>query len=230
MIALSNNLSLPVTAVFGTGPPGKPEIAPTIDRLFSYPLGPAVALFSLLSAAAHFIVVSPWGFPRYARELAAGRNRFRWVEYSVSSSLMIVLVASISGITDAVALIGLFGVNAAMILFGWSMETKSQPGPGADWTPYIFGCIAGVVPWIGVSIYLFGAGSEVPGNELPTFVYVIFVILFVLFNCFAINQLLQYRARGRWANYLFGERVYIWLSLIAKSVLAWQIFVNILID
>ena len=58
----------------------------------------------------------------------------------------------------------------------------------------------------------------------PGFVYGIVVSLFVFFNIFALNQLLQYRAKGRWADYLFGENVYIVLSLVAKSLLAWQVF------
>ncbi|MEO2105686.1 MAG: hypothetical protein ABGZ36_08610, partial [Actinomycetota bacterium] len=57
----------------------------------------------------------------------------------------------------------------------------------------------------------------------------IFVSLFVFFNCFAVNQWLQYRQIGRWRDYLFGERVYVWLSITAKSVLAWQVFANTLI-
>ena len=62
------------------------------------------------------------------------------------------------------------------------------------------------------------------GGQAPTFVYVIFFTLFVLFNTFAINMWLQYRRRGRWANPVHAERVYLWLSLIAKSVLAWQVY------
>jgi hypothetical protein len=224
MVVLATAVALPVTAVFGTGPPGQPQSPPAIDELFSYRLGPAVALFLLISAFFHVLVASPWGWARYQRELAAGRNRFRWVEYSLSASLMIVLIAGLTGVTDVVALLALFGVNASMILFGWLMETTTDPGPGADWTPFIFGCIAGAVPWIGIGIYLIGAGDGVPG-----FVYGIFVSLFVLFNCFAVNQLLQYRARGRWADYLHGERTYIVLSLVAKSLLAWQVFANVLI-
>lgn len=224
MLALSNGISLPVTGAFGTGPPGQPLRPPVIEELFSYRLGPLVALFSLLSALFHFVVVSPPGRAPYLRDLARGQNRFRWVEYSLSSSLMVVLIAGITGITDVAALVGIFGVNAAMILFGWLMETKNRPGQPVDWSPFVFGCVAGVVPWLAVIIYLIGAGAEVPG-----FVYGIFVSLFVLFNCFAVNQWLQYRARGRWNDYLFGERVFIWLSLVAKSLLAWQIFANVLI-
>jgi hypothetical protein len=80
------------------------------------------------------------------------------------------------------------------------------------------------VPWIAIVIYLAGAGSG-----MPSFVYGIFVSLFVFFNCFAINQWLQYRAHGAWRDYLHGERAYIALSLIAKTLLAWQIFANVLV-
>jgi hypothetical protein len=224
MLALSNGLRLPVSATFATAQPGQALDPSRLSTLFSYRLGPAVAAFSLLSAAFHFLVASPWGFPRYLRELAAQRNRFRWVEYSLSASLMIVLIAGITGITDIAALIGLFGVNAAMILFGWLMETTSRPGPTTNWTPFVFGSIAGTVPWIAIVIYLAGAG-----NGMPTFVYGIFVSLFLFFNCFAVNQWLQYRAHGAWRDYLHGERVYIALSLIAKTLLAWQIFANVLV-
>lgn len=228
MLALSNSLSLPVTAAFAQGPPGDEGNPGDLEVLFRYRLGPAVAAFSLLSALFHFVVASGWGFPRYRAELArGGQNRFRWVEYSLSASLMIVLIAGITGITDVAALLALFGVNASMILFGWLMETTNDPGADrrVDWTPFVFGCMTGAVPWLAIAVYLVG-----PGGGVPDFVYGIFVSLFVLFNCFAINQWLQYRARGRWSDPLFAERVYLRLSLVAKSLLAWQIFANVLVS
>jgi hypothetical protein len=224
MLTLSNSLKLPVSATFATAQPGQTLDASRLSTLFSYRLGPAVAAFSLLSAAFHLLVASPWGFPRYLRELAARRNRFRWVEYSLSASLMIVLIAGIAGITDVAALIGLFAVNASMILFGWLMESTSRPGADVNWTPFVFGSIVGAVPWIAIGIYLSGAASG-----MPTFVYGIFVSIFLFFNCFAVNQWLQYRAHGAWHDYLHGELVYIVLSLIAKTLLAWQIFANVLV-
>jgi len=41
-------------------------------------------------------------------------------------------------------------------------------------------------------------------------------------------QWLQYKRVGRFTDYLFGERIYITLSFIAKSALAWQIFAGVL--
>ena len=224
VVVLTNSLSLPVTAAFGNGPPGQPEGPLELEVLFSYGIGATVAVFLFLSALFHLVVASPWGFPRYRDELRRTQNRFRWVEYSLSASVMIVLIAGIVGITDIVALIALAGVNASMILFGWLMETTNRPGAVASWAPFRFGCIAGIVPWVGITIYLVGAGSDV-----PTFVYGIFVSLFLFFNCFAVNQWLQYRGEGRWTNYLFGERLYLTLSLVAKSALAWQVFANVLV-
>jgi hypothetical protein len=186
----------------------------------------AVAGFLVLSAVAHLVVASPTFFPRYVQGLRRHRNIFRWVEYSLSASLMIVLIAMIVGISDVAALVAIFGVNAAMILFGWQQEHYEEPGSGR-WLPFVFGCIAGIVPWLAITVYLVAPGSPSPA-EPPGFVYGIFVSLFVLFNIFAVNQWLQYRRLGRWDDYLVGERAYITLSIVAKSLLAWQVFAGTL--
>ena len=148
VFALSNGRSLNVTAAFGNGPPGQPTGPLVIEKLFSYPIGIGVFLFLLLSAYFHFLVAIPWGFTRYRSELLAKRNRFRWVEYSMSATIMIVLIAGTVGITDVAALIAIAALNASMIFFGWLMETTNQPGPQANWAPFRFGSFAGIVPWL----------------------------------------------------------------------------------
>ncbi|MGL5827067.1 MAG: heliorhodopsin HeR [Nocardioides sp.] len=113
-----------------------------------------------------------------------------------------------------------------MILFGWLQEHYEEPGNGG-WLPFGFGCIAGLVPWAAIGIYLLSLGSATAPSP-PGFVYGIFISLFVFFNSFALNQWLQYRAHGRWSHYIHGEKVYIVLSLVAKSALSWQIFAGTL--
>jgi hypothetical protein len=219
VLVLATDFALPVTATYLEGPPGTTPQDPV--TLFDIPTGVAVAAFLGLSAVAHALVASVW-WPRYLTDLGRSRNPARWVEYSISSSLMIVLIAQLVGISDVAALVGLFGVNAAMILFGWLQERYEQPGSGG-WLPFGFGCVAGVVPWLAITVYLLSPGSTSSASP-PGFVYGIFVSLFVFFNAFALNQWLQYRAKGRWQDYLFGEQAYIVLSLTAKSALAWQVF------
>jgi hypothetical protein len=141
---------------------------------------------------------------------------------------MIVLIAQIVGVSDVAAIIAIFGVNASMILFGWLQEKYETPGNGG-WLPFIFGCIAGIVPWVGLVFYVFSI-KGIGDASAPAFVYGIVFSLFVLFNIFAIVQYLQYKKVGKWAQYLRGEKTYVTLSLVAKSALAWQIFAGTLVQ
>jgi len=192
-------------------------------HVWDLPIGPAVALFFLMSAIAHFTMAFParrW----YEAHLARGQNPIRWVEYSFSSSVMIVVIAALAGVQELGTLIAIFGVNAAMILFGWSMEIANEGRDRPQWLHYVFGCIAGVVPWMVIFATILISATEPNSAPIPAFVIAIFVTLFISFNVFAINQVLQYRKVGRWRDYLYGERAYMLFSLIAKSLLAWQVF------
>ena len=216
IVGLANNFTLPVNGTFLEGPPGSPMLDPV--RLANVSVAWAVAAFLFLSAVFHLLISGPF-FERYSSGLALNHNYFRWVEYSLSSSLMIVVIAMLTGISDAAALIALFGVNVSMILFGVVQEKYERPG--GSLVPFWLGYIAGAVPWVAIGLYLFTPGSRA---EPPGFVYGIFFSLFVFFNIFALNMWLQYRQAGRWRHYLHGEKTYVLLSLVAKSALAWQVF------
>jgi hypothetical protein len=221
VLALTNAFALPVTASALGGPPGSGFGEPT--QLFDIRTGWAVASFFALSAVAHFVIASPLAFGWYVRNLRDGRNYARWIEYSVSSSIMIVVIAQLTGISDIVALLAIVGCNASMIFFGLVQEKyEDQRG---SLLPFWLGCFAGIIPWVGVAIYASGPGTDVTP---PAFVIVIIVSLFIFFNSFALNMWLQYRAVGKWRDYIFGERAYIVLSLVAKSLLAWQVFAGTL--
>jgi hypothetical protein len=191
--------------------------------VWDLPVGPAVALFCLMSAIAHFSMAGPargW----YEAHLARGQNPIRWIEYSFSSSVMIVVIAALAGVQELGTLIAIFGVNAAMIMFGWSMEIANEGRARPQWLHYVFGCIAGAVPWLVIFVTLLVSATEPGSAPIPGFVIAIFVTLFVSFNVFAVNMVLQYRKIGRWRDYLYGERAYMLFSLVAKSLLAWQVF------
>lgn len=223
VLALANGFSLPVTGTFMDGPPGTAPAASVV--LFDFPFAWGVAGFLFLSAFAHWTVAAPGIYPWYLTNLARSRNYARWIEYSFSSTLMMVLIALLTGVSDGAALGAIAGVNASMILFGLLMEHYELPGrPG--WLPFIFGSITGIVPWLVVGLYLW---SPQVAATPPAFVFGIYVSLFLFFNVFALNMVLQYRQVGRWREYLFGERVYILLSLTAKSALAWQVFSGTLV-
>jgi hypothetical protein len=224
ILIIAKPVTLPVDVSYLTGPPGAGRYGGPAN-LLNLRIDIAVAVFLARAAVDHLSVAGP-GRRWYLANVARGVNPARWWEYSLSASLMVVLIAMLSGITAASALVALFGVNAAMVLFGLLMERVNIGRESVDWRPFIYGCIAGAVPWIAIALQL--AVSQANSAGAPAFVYAIFLTLFVLFNGFALNMWLAYRGRGRWADPLFVERVYLILSILAKSALAWQVYAGAL--
>jgi len=194
------------------------------SEIFELPFGIFVAVFLLLSAVAHALISFPKKFNKiYNEDLKLGINKFRWFEYALSSSVMIVLIATLFGIYDIASLILIFVVNASMNLFGLVMEqlnARRKEGEKVIWGPFIWGSFAGLTPWVAILLYMFGAGNY---DMVPWFVWAIVGTYFVAFNTFPINMVFQYKKIGKWKDYLYGERTYIVLSLVAKSILAWLV-------
>jgi hypothetical protein len=225
--------------------------------LFNMRMDIAVAIFFFFAAVDHGITLLPrlgpipsvWSW--YKESVARGINNLRWWEYSISSSIMLVLICLTVGIRDINALIMGFGSNSAMIYFGLLHEKINAGREKTDWMPFIFGCIAGIVPWIALSTTLGLTQVNCLTNRangtytvslpattapavnttltaaaqcIPSFVFGVYASLLLLFFTFALNMVLQYLRVGPWRRTYFSECVYLWLSLIAKSVLAWQIF------
>lgn len=226
MIAISNATTFPIFTNFLQFDQASKSLTPDPTLIYNLRFGPAVASFLLISAFAHFALAT-FAYPWYKKNLKLGMNPARFYEYALSSSVMIVLVGMLVGISDFNALVLLFALNATMNLFGIMMELQNQTTKKTDWTAFIYGCFAGIVPWIVIFISFYGALNSSDAKP-PAFVYAIVPTIFVFFNIFAVNMYVQYKKIGAWKNYLFGERAYIVLSLLAKTALAWQIFAGTL--
>jgi hypothetical protein len=186
----------------------------------SFPIGLSAAIFLLLSAVAHTYIVCR--FEAYIENINRGINPYRWYEYAASSSVMICGIATLFGCYDLSSLIVIFIVNASMNFFGLHMEQMNPPERTETiWSPFVHGTIAGLAPWIVVIQYFVGGGNF---DQIPGFVYGILFGYFLFFNTFPINMVLQYARVGKWRDYRFGEKVYILLSLLSKSLLAWLVF------
>jgi len=207
IVVMAGDFAITITSTFPKGPPGTRLDTP--QSLFDLPIGAAVAVFLALAAIDH-LVTATVRRGTYEADLRSGINRFRWVEYSVSATLMIVLIGTYSGITDIAAVVAVIGANVAMILFGWLQERMNPPGrTSTTMMPFWFGTLAGLAPWVAIWVNVIGA------DTVPGFVYGIVVAEQLFFFSFGLNQWLQYRGVGRWRDYLYGEKVYLVLSLVA---------------
>ena len=139
MIVLSNDTTYPIYTNFLKFDTALGALRPDPKLAFELLFGPAVAVFLLLSAVAHFALAT-FGYRWYVKNLKKGMNPARFYEYALSSSLMIVLIGMLVGVWDLGALIALFGVNATMNLFGIMMELHNQTTKKTNWTSFIYGC------------------------------------------------------------------------------------------
>ncbi len=226
MWAVSNDVTATITTNYlkSGGTIARP--ISTLETFGEWRLGPIIASFLLLSGL--FLLGSAFVWrKKYEEQVQKGMNLFRWAEYSITSSLMVLVIAILCGIYDLSTLILIFALNACMILFGWMMEVHNQTTKKVDWTSYLFGCFAGVIPWVVMGLYFFNALAS-GGDAVPDFVYAIFWSLFIAFNVFSVNMILQYAKIGKWKDYLYGEYAYVTFSLVAKALLAWQVWAGIL--
>ena len=215
---MAGDFAITVTSSIPEGPPGSTVPAP--QALLHVPIGWAVAAFLALAALDHLLTATV-SRGAYERDLSRGINRFRWVEYAVSATVMVILIGFYSGVTSINAVIAVAGANVGMILFGWLQELMNPPGrTTTTMLPFWFGTLVGLAPWASIAFNIIGS------TTVPGFVYGIVLAQAVFFFSFGLNQWLQYRQVGRWTNYAHGEKAYLVLSLVAKSVLAWQIFVG----
>ena len=187
-------------------------------------VGPIIASFLYFSAIAHFLLAGPLK-KFYKRNLEKKMNPLRWFEYAFSSSIMIFFIAVLFGVKEFWILLLIFISNALMNLFGHMMELHNQYTTKTNWTSYIYGWIAGLAPWV-VITSVFISAMQVEG--VPWFVPYIYGFEIILFMSFAFNMLLQYLKVGPWKDYVFGEKMYIILSLVAKTLLAWFVFAGVL--
>jgi hypothetical protein len=215
------DFSLPITTSFLKYNEAIGTLVLEKETLTELPIAVIVSFFLFLSAIAHFVIV--FSKNKYLSDLKDGVNQFRWFEYALSSSIMIALIAMFFGVYDLSSLILIIGLNASMNLFGLLMElyNKGKEREHVNWAPFIMGSFAGLIPWLVVLIHFLGSGEY---GQIPWFVYGVLVSYFVFFNLFPINMYLQYKKVGKWKDYLYGERAYILLSLVAKSILAWLVF------
>jgi hypothetical protein len=159
-VALTDDFALKVLSSFPDGPPGTEGLV--TKNLFEVRVGWVIAGFLTLAGIDHFLT-STVVRRTYENDLKRGINRFRWIEYSISASLMLVIISMYWGILTLAALIAVVGANVAMILFGWLQEKMNPPGRATTtMMPFWFGTIAGLAPWLAMSVNISQISQDAP--------------------------------------------------------------------
>ena len=224
------NFSPPLITTFAvwnqtTGP--KTEIQIRAHVPFAY----LTCIVPLLSAIAHGVIASSWGWPKYTENIRHLRNPWRWLEYSISSSLMIVLIAMLFCIYDISLLLALFTINATVMYTGRAMDIYNEEGLGLNrkgstninwkkWEPFIIGSVLASVEW--AIIYM--TMAQIDWSNLPLYIVPLLFIYFCLFISFAGVEFWFFYGERDFKRMLMAEKGFMILSLCAKSLLLWLIF------
>ena len=232
LLFIGKSITWPVTTNYLTAnalasaAAGHTVVSPASHTLFNVNLAYLVAIFFFVAAIMHVVVATVYR-PRYEADLKRGLNRVRWIEYGVSGGLMLIAIGLLSGVYDFSSLLMIFVLTLVMSLMGLMMEIRNQERQKPNWLSFWTGSLAGIIPWLVLAIYLWGTNIYGSGG-VPTYVYFIFASLLALFVAFAVNMYLQSRRIGKWADYLYAERIYVVLGAVTKAALAWQIYAGAL--
>ena len=227
ILILSANRSYPVTTSYlgvdtmQSQAQGAQVLATGTQHLFDVNLAVLVAAFFFIAAITHVLQLTKLR-PEYERDMKRGINRIRWIEYALCAGIMMVLIGMLVGVQDLSTLLLLFGATAGMSLLGLVMEVVNQGARKVNWWSYIVGIFVGALPWIVVAVYLLSGGLY--GTAAPVFVYWVVGVMLLVFAAFGVNMYLLYHKAGSWKDYTYGERIFMLLSLVAKTALAWLVF------
>jgi hypothetical protein len=225
LVVLNSATKIPiVTRFFDQTSDG---IRPVERILFEFPIALIAPIFLLISALFHFYIASPLYIRRYEQNIKNGINPLRWWEYSISSSLMLVVLMMLGGLIELPTVIFIFTLNFIMNMMGLMMEKHNQLTQKTDWFAFNIGVLAGIVPWIMGGLYFWVSTSNI-SDAIPGYARFGFLLTFLFFNSFAVNMWLQYKKVGKWKDYAYGEKGYIILSLTAKTALGWVIVLGTL--
>lgn len=222
---LSSTFTLPVTTNYLESSGIGNSLVHVTKEIFRVQTAHILVIFLLVPSIMHLIIALPGVFSKYKKLIEDKYNPLRWLEYSLTAPLMIVLLAMLSGIFDFSTLILLFTVSVSMLLFGANMEVINRNLEKVHWSSFIFGSILGIVPWIIIWMHIAGARDV---SLIPSYTIITFFSLLAFFAFFPLNMFLYYKKIGPWKDYEFTETCFVMLSLCSKSALAWQVFIGLM--
>lgn len=195
-----------------------------MQHLFDFRVAIIPPIFFILTGVSHIVSATETNF-------ATLRKR-RWQEYSVTATMMIIGIALLSGIWDLGTLLLIALLNREMIYLGDAMDKEYPVAAGSaagsyvrqghvSWTPFYRGCVYGIFIWL---VIFLSYGVAAHHADIPDFVTAIVLVYFLCFMSFAGAAVYGYTYPNSVET---TEKIYVYLSFIAKTLLAWILFGSI---
>ena len=157
----------------------------------------------------------------YTKEIKKGYNRYRWVEYCITATIMIFILSIISGVKDFDTVLSLCALNAVLMSFGYFFEISTDNQ--AKYTALIVGFLILVFIWFIIFRNFAYRISEVNNNtqeKVPDWVYGVLIPMFFWWTSFGFVAIMNYYKGGKFIKY---ETYYIILSYLSKAFMGYYL-------
>lgn len=150
--------------------------APAVRNIAELPI--KWLLITTLATAALLTTLKLTRFrARYENELKNGISTLRWIETAIVGSLLITIVAFLSGITDILVIALLAGFVVLSAVFNWLSERHNKGARKADLVAHKLAVATGIIPM--VYILIVAVMTLIYGMiRAPWYVYVLYLITF----------------------------------------------------
>ena len=181
--------------------------------------------FLLSVSAATYFVLSTTGFGWYIKNIRHRINYMRWLHHAISTSLMIAIVALLSGINSLLSLMMIILVSVAVTMSGLLMEMANERRRNVIWGAYKLAVSLIASGWL-VMMITFLSIYWSTNRSLPAELLALYIIVTVLVATFSITMWFHYKRIGPWKDYLYSEKMYIVVNFLAKTAFAAVMYVG----
>lgn len=191
--------------------------APAVHGIYDVNLRWVVVVIMVLSAVLPLLWTFRWR-RQYEVNIDAEAMPQRWIDYAITSALMVETVALLSGIHDIMTLKVLAGMIVLSGGLAWLADRENRLADKAKWSAYVFSFVAGALPWVMIAVtaiatYFYGMIRS------PWYVYALYAAVLLGFILTAWVQRRHYKRANQWK---FGmvERNYTLINLLTKAAFA----------
>lgn len=187
------------------------------------------AAFLFITAGFHLFYGLDWG-KRYTRGAYAGRQSYRWLEYGITATIMALIIAVISGVTDVYLLVTLGALSVGIMATGLWFETvfSGMSNRFASMIPLLVG-FALLLAYVYVVFMSYRDARtlyEAKNSEtIPGWITWIVIGTLLFFASFGFVPLVRWFANHK---PVYSEYAYMALSAIAKLYLGFFLGYGIL--
>jgi len=183
--------------------------------------------FFAITTFAHTLYATDFfGTGRYSFVVSQGWNPYRWIEYGITASIMIMILCFLDGVRDVAAVYPIVVSMAVVMGQGWIVENQlKQSIP--DWQTItastLFGWVLLVTAFavLGYTMTTILLDALRYDPKVPVWIPLLVLVEFINFGLFGVQQLKHINmVKKGVADFMKIESGYIKLSLTAKLTLA----------